>query len=94
MLFIKPADLREIVTFPYLAILFSVAFLHRPQITLNTHRSESTVDPASQRDLFRQSSGDSMIDGGISDGDLLIVDRLLPPAMVILSSLLLTVSLR
>ncbi len=94
MLFIKPADLREIVTFRYLAILFSVAFLHRPQITLTAHRSESTVDPASQRDLFRQASGDSMIDGGISDGDLLIVEALLPPAMVILSSLLLTASLR
>ncbi len=94
MLFIKPADLREIVTFPLFAILFSVAFLHRPQITLNSASSESTVDPASQCDLFRQSKWYSMIDGGISDGDLLIVDSAIPPAMVILSSLLLTASLR
>ncbi len=75
MLFIKPADLREIVTFPLFSDLVRVAFLHRQQIT-----TEQRIDlnqlliqhPSAT--YFVKASGDSMIDGGISDGDLLIVD--------------------
>ena len=95
MLFIKPADLREIVTFPLFSDLVQCGFPSpaadyvEQRIDLN----QLLIQHPSAT-YFVKASGDSMIDGGISDGDLLIVDRLLPPAMVILSSLLLTASLR
>ena len=75
MLFIKPADLREIVTFPLFSDLVQCGFPSpaadyvEQRIDLNQlliHQPSATY--------FVQASGDSMIDGGISDGDLLIVD--------------------
>ena len=64
MLFIKPADLREIVTFPLFSDLVQCGF------------PSPAADYVEQRiaTYFVKASGDSMIDGGISDGDLLIVD--------------------
>ena len=56
MLFIKPADLREIVTFPLFSDLVQCGF-PSPAADYVEQRIdlESTVDPASQRDLLRQS---------------------------------------
>ena len=50
MLFIKPADLREIVTFPLFSDLVQCGF---PSPAADY--VEQRIDPASQRDLFRQS---------------------------------------
>ena len=65
MLFIKPADLREIVTFPLFSDLVQCGFPSPAADYVDQHPSAT---------YFVKASGDSMIDGGISDGDLLIVD--------------------
>ncbi|HGX5147204.1 translesion error-prone DNA polymerase V autoproteolytic subunit [Escherichia coli] len=75
MLFIKPADLREIVTFPLFSDLVQCGFPSpaadyvEQRIDLN----QLLIQHPSAT-YFVKASGDSMIDGGISDGDLLIVD--------------------
>ena len=76
MLFIKPADLREIVTFPLFSDLVQCGFPSpaadyvEQRIDLN----QLLIQHPSAT-YFVQASGDSMIGGGISDGDLLRVDR-------------------
>ncbi|HHW0918651.1 TPA: translesion error-prone DNA polymerase V autoproteolytic subunit [Escherichia coli] len=75
MLFIKPADLREILTFPLFSDLVQCGFPSpaadyvEQRIDLN----QLLIQHPSAT-YFVKASGDSMIDGGISDGDLLIVD--------------------
>ncbi|HCR6415516.1 TPA: translesion error-prone DNA polymerase V autoproteolytic subunit [Shigella flexneri] len=75
MLFIKPAALREIVTFPLFSDLVQCGFPSpaadyvEQRIDLN----QLLIQHPSAT-YFVKASGDSMIDGGISDGDLLIVD--------------------
>ena len=75
MLFIKPADLREIVTFPLFSDLVQCGFPSpaadyvEQRIDLN----QLLIQHPSAT-YFVKASGDSMIDGGISDGDLLFVD--------------------
>ena len=72
MLFIKPADLREIVTFPLFSDLVQCGFPSpaadyvEQRIDLN----QLLIQHPSAT-YFVKASGDSMIDGGISDGDLL-----------------------
>ena len=79
MLFIKPADLREIVTFPLFSDLVQCGFPSpaadyvEQRIDLN----QLLIQHPSAT-YFVKASGDSMIDGGISDGDLLIVDSAIP----------------
>ncbi|EOW5513025.1 translesion error-prone DNA polymerase V autoproteolytic subunit [Escherichia coli O26:H10] len=78
MLFIKPADLREIVTFPLFSDLVQCGFPSpaadyvEQRIDLN----QLLIQHPSAT-YFVKASGDSMIDGGISDGDLLIVDSVI-----------------
>lgn len=73
MLFIKPADLREIVTFPLFSDLVQCGFPSpaadyvEQRIDLN----QLLIQHPSAT-YFVKASGDSMIDGGISDGDLLV----------------------
>ena len=69
MLFIKPADLREIVTFPLFSDLVQCGF---PSPAADY--VEQRIDLNQLLIQHPSASGDSMIDGGISDGDLLIVD--------------------
>ena len=75
MLFIKPADLREIVTFPLFSDLVQCGFPSpaadyvEQRIDLN----QLLIQHPSAT-YFVKASGDSMIDGGFSDGDLLNVD--------------------
>ncbi|WP_089569681.1 translesion error-prone DNA polymerase V autoproteolytic subunit [Escherichia coli] len=75
MLFIKPADLREIVTFPLFSDLVQCGFPSpaadyvEQRIDLN----ELLVSHPSST-YFVKAAGDSMIEAGISDGDLLVVD--------------------
>ena len=79
MLFIKPADLREIVTFPLFSDLVQCGFPSpaadyvEQRIDLN----QLLIQHPSAT-YFVKASGDSMIDGGISDGDFLIVDSAIP----------------
>ena len=74
MVFPKPADLREIVTFPLFSDLVQCGFPSpaadyvEQRIDLN----QLLIQHPSAT-YFVKASGDSMIDGGISDGDLLIV---------------------
>ena len=74
MLYIKPADLREIVTFPLFSDLVQCGFPSpaadyvEQRIDLN----QLLIQHPSAT-YFVKASGDSMIDGGIRDGDLLIV---------------------
>ncbi len=81
MLFIKPADLREIVTFPLFSDLVQCGFPSpaadyvEQRIDLN----QLLIQHPSAT-YFVKASGDSMIDGGISDGDLLIVDSAITPS--------------
>ena len=70
MLFIKPADLREIVTFPLFSDLVQCGF---PSPAADYVEQRMLIQHPSAT-YFVKASGDSMIDGGISDGDLLIVD--------------------
>ena len=69
MLFIKPADLREIVTFPLFSDLVQCGFPSpaadyvEQRIDLN----QLLIQHPSAT-YFVKASGDSMIDGGISDG--------------------------
>ncbi|EGD4764879.1 translesion error-prone DNA polymerase V autoproteolytic subunit [Escherichia coli] len=78
MLFIKPADLREILTFPLFSDLVQCGFPSpaadyvEQRIDLN----QLLIQHPSAT-YFVKASGDSMIDGGISDGDLLIVDSVI-----------------
>ena len=73
MLFIKPADLREIVTFPLFSDLVQCGFPSpaadyvEQRIDLN----QLLIQHPSAT-YFVKASGDSMIDGGISDGDFVI----------------------
>ena len=73
MLFIKPADLREIVTFPLFSDLVQCGFPSpaadyvEQRIDLN----QLLIQHPSAT-YFVKASGDSMIDGGISDGDIVI----------------------
>ena len=73
MLYIKPADLREIVTFPLFSDLVQCGFPSpaadyvEQRIDLN----QLLIQHPSAT-YFVKASGDSMIDGGISDGDIII----------------------
>ena len=75
MLFIKPADLREIVTFPLFSDLVQCGFPSpaADYIEQRIDLNQLLIQHPSAT-YFVKASGDSMIDGGISDGDLLIVD--------------------
>ncbi len=83
MLFIKPADLREIVTFPLFSDLVQCGFPSpaadyvEQRIDLN----QLLIQHPSAT-YFVKASGDSMIDGGISYGDLLIVDCAITSSLV------------
>ncbi|WES66503.1 translesion error-prone DNA polymerase V autoproteolytic subunit [Superficieibacter sp. HKU1] len=75
MMFIQPAELRPVVLLPLFSDLVQCGFPSPAQdyveqrIDLNElmiHHPSATY--------FVRASGDSMIEGGISDGDLLIVD--------------------
>ena len=75
MLFIKPADLREIVTFPLFSDLVQCGFPSpaADYIEQRIDLNQLLIQHPSAT-YFVKASGDSMIDCGISDGDLLIVD--------------------
>lgn len=73
--FYKPAELREVLAFPLFGDLVPCGFPSPAQdyveqsLDLNElmiHHPNATY--------FVKAAGDSMIDGGINDGDLLVVD--------------------
>ena len=76
MLFIKPADLREIVTFPLFSDLVQCGFPSpaadyvEQRIDLN----QLLIQHPSAT-YFVKASGDSMIDAGIFDGDTAIIQN-------------------
>ncbi|EOX9728949.1 S24 family peptidase [Escherichia coli] len=82
MLFIKPADLREIVTFPLFSDLVQCGFPSpaadyvEQRIDLN----QLLIQHPSAT-YFVKASGDSMIDGGISDGDFTVKKLQLRPTV-------------
>lgn len=75
MEFIRPAELREIITLPLFSDLVQCGFPSpaadyvEQRIDLN----ELLVSHPSST-YFVKAAGDSMIEAGISDGDLLVVD--------------------
>lgn len=75
MEFIKPAELREIIAFPLYSDLVQCGFPSpaadyvEQRIDLN---ELLVAHPSST--YFVKAAGDSMIEAGISDGDLLVVD--------------------
>ncbi|CAQ89429.1 translesion error-prone DNA polymerase V autoproteolytic subunit [Escherichia fergusonii] len=75
MLFIKPAELREIITLPLFSDLVPCGFPSpaadyvEQRIDLN-----QLVIQHPSATYFVKAAGDSMIEAGIGDGDLLVVD--------------------
>ncbi|MCH5361392.1 translesion error-prone DNA polymerase V autoproteolytic subunit [Escherichia fergusonii] len=75
MLFIKPAELREIITLPLFSDLVPCGFPSpaadyvEQRIDLN----QLMIQHPSAT-YFVKAAGDSMIEAGIGDGDLLVVD--------------------
>lgn len=75
MEFIRPAELREIIALPLFSDLVQCGFPSpaadyvEQRIDLN---ELLVAHPSST--YFVKAAGDSMIEGGISDGDLLVVD--------------------
>ncbi|TKV12869.1 translesion error-prone DNA polymerase V autoproteolytic subunit [Citrobacter sp. wls619] len=75
MLFLKPADLREINTTPLFSDLVQCGFPSpaADYVERGIDLNELLIQHPSAT-YFVKAAGDSMIEGGIDDGDLLVVD--------------------
>ena len=75
MNFYTPVELRQIVSFPFLPTWCSAAFPARPQdyVEKRIDLNELLVQHPSAT-YFVKAAGDSMINAGIDEGDLLVVD--------------------
>ncbi|POT57664.1 DNA polymerase V subunit UmuD [Citrobacter amalonaticus] len=75
MLFYRPIDLRQDLTIPLFSDAVSCGFPSPAQdyVERRIDLNELLIQHPSAT-YFVRASGDSMIEGGISDGDLLVVD--------------------
>ncbi|CBG87999.1 DNA polymerase V subunit UmuD [Citrobacter rodentium] len=76
----KPVDSRQIVTIPLFADIVQCGFPSPAQdyVEQRINLNELLIQHPSAT-FFVRAAGDSMIDGGIGDGDLLVVDSALRP---------------
>lgn len=75
MMFYSPADLRQIVAIPLFSDIVSCGFPSPAQdyVEQRIDLNELLIQHPSAT-YFVRAAGDSMIDAGIDDGDLLVVD--------------------
>jgi len=80
MMYYKPVDLRQIVTIPLFADLVQCGFPSPAQdyVEQRIDLNELLIQHPSAT-YFVRAAGDSMVEGGIGDGDLLVVDSALRP---------------
>lgn len=78
MMFSRPVDLRQIVTTPLFADIVQCGFPSPAQdyVEQRIDLNELLIQHPSST-YFVRAAGDSMIEGGIGDGDLLVVDSAL-----------------
>lgn len=81
MIFYSPADLHQVVAIPLFTELVRCGFPSPAQdyVERRIDLNEYVIQHPSST-YFVRAAGDSMVDGGISDGDLLVVDSACQPA--------------